>query len=89
MCADPQWPGALAMLLELEMRDQAVLHEAQARDLKKALEKRFADCGPDLHPIKTKIVYCKDDDRRGNDRKDKFAHLDGGLTSRGMGSFAD
>ena len=26
---------------------------------------RLADCGLDLHPIKTKIVYCKDDDRRG------------------------
>jgi hypothetical protein len=25
---------------------------------------RLAECGLELHPVKTKIVYCKDDDRR-------------------------
>ena len=30
------------------------------------LEKRFAQCGLTLHPDKTKVVYCKDDDRRGD-----------------------
>ena len=30
------------------------------------VEMRFADCGLTLHPEKTKIVYCKDDDRRGS-----------------------
>ncbi|MGB5830731.1 MAG: group II intron reverse transcriptase/maturase [Thiohalocapsa sp.] len=38
------------------------LDEAQA--LKAALERRFAECQLELHPEKTKIVYCKDDDRR-------------------------
>jgi len=49
--------------------------EAQARDLKASLEKRFADCGLELHPTKTKIVYCKDDDRRGNYPNEKFDFL--------------
>ncbi len=38
--------------------------EAQAKMLKAALEKRFAECGLEMHPTKTRIVYCKDDDRR-------------------------
>ena len=47
--------------------DDAVCHcrtRAEAECLKKALEQRFADCGLELHPEKTKIIYCKDDDRR-------------------------
>jgi RNA-directed DNA polymerase len=36
----------------------------QAEHLKAALERRFAECGLELHPKKTRIVYCKDDDRR-------------------------
>ena len=39
--------------------------EQQARQLKANLERRFADCGLELHPQKTRVVYCKDDDRRG------------------------
>ncbi len=38
--------------------------EAQALWLKDVLERRFALCKPILHPDKTKIVYCKDDDVR-------------------------
>ena len=47
--------------------DDALCHcvsEEQAKKLRDALEKRFAECGLQLHPEKTKIVYCKDDDRR-------------------------
>jgi len=47
--------------------DDAVCHcrtRAEAECLKQALEQRFADCGLELHPEKTKIIYCKDDDRR-------------------------
>jgi group II intron reverse transcriptase/maturase len=36
----------------------------EAEALKAALERRFAECRLELHPEKTKIVYCKDDDRR-------------------------
>src|SRR6266849_6122461 len=40
--------------------------EQQARSLRAALEQRLAECGLTLHPDKTQIVYCKDDDRRGD-----------------------
>jgi group II intron reverse transcriptase/maturase len=49
--------------------------EQQARNLKEELEKRFAECGLELHPGKTRIVYCKDDDRRGRYPHEKFDYL--------------
>jgi RNA-directed DNA polymerase len=33
------------------------------------------ECGLDLHPEKTKIVYCKDDDRRRTYPNEKFDFL--------------
>ena len=42
--------------------DDALCHcgsEEQANRLKESLERRFAECGLELHPTKTKIVYCK------------------------------
>jgi len=33
------------------------------------------DCGLELHPEKTKVVYCKDDDRRGMHPNEKFDFL--------------
>lgn len=48
--------------------DDAVVHcgsEARAREVLEALHERLAECGLDLNPEKTKIVYCKDDDRPG------------------------
>ncbi len=48
--------------------DDGLVHcrsERQARDLGKALERRFKECGLELHPEKTKIVYCKDGSRKG------------------------
>ena len=48
--------------------DDVVVHcvsEAQARYVLEAIRQRLADCGLELHPIKTKIAYCKDDDRPG------------------------
>jgi RNA-directed DNA polymerase len=58
--------------------DDALCHcvsESRAKILKDALEKRFAECGLQLHPEKTKIVYCKDDDRRGNSKNESFDFL--------------
>lgn len=46
--------------------DDAVVHcnsEAQARELKTEIEKRMEQCDLELHPEKTKIVYCQDDNR--------------------------
>ncbi len=47
--------------------DDAICHcrtEAEARALRDALVERLADCKLTLHPEKTKIVYCKDANRR-------------------------
>ena len=47
--------------------DDAVIHcdtEAQARHLRAALAERLGSVGLELHPVKTKIVYCKDTTRR-------------------------
>jgi hypothetical protein len=46
----------------------AVIHcksEARARQVLAALEKRTGEAGLRLHPAKTRIVYCKDANRRG------------------------
>lgn len=46
--------------------DDAVCHcksQSQAEGLKKKLDMRMKEVGLELHPEKTKIVYCKDDDR--------------------------
>lgn len=58
--------------------DDAVCHcrtEAQAQRLRQELEQRFAVCRLELHPQKTKIVYCKDDDRRGRYPQERFDFL--------------
>jgi RNA-directed DNA polymerase len=50
--------------------DDAVVHcvtERQAREVLAALEQRMAEAGLQLHPDKTKIVYCKDGKRRRAD----------------------
>lgn len=50
--------------------DDAVVHcatERQARDVLAALEQRMAEVGLQLHPDKTRIVYCKDGKRRRRD----------------------
>lgn len=47
--------------------DDAVCHcksRTQANELKERLSERMFEVGLELHPEKTKIVYCKDDDRR-------------------------
>lgn len=48
--------------------DDGLVHcntQEQAQALLRLLSSRFRDCGLELHPEKTKIVYCKDDNRRG------------------------
>ena len=47
--------------------DDGLVHchnEAKARAVKIALANRLQGCGLEMHPDKTKIVYCKDEDRR-------------------------
>jgi RNA-directed DNA polymerase len=50
--------------------DDAVVHcatERQAREVLAALEQRMAEVGLQLHPDKTRIVYCQDGKRRRAD----------------------
>ena len=47
--------------------DDGVVHcrtELEARALRKALEERFKACKLELHPEKTRIIYCKNSNRR-------------------------
>jgi RNA-directed DNA polymerase len=63
--------------------DDIVVHcksERQAGWMKSAIESRLAECQLELHPGKTKIVYCKDQTRRGNYPNEKFDFL--GFTFR-------
>jgi len=49
--------------------DDCIVHccsEKDAMEVKQALEERLRECGLELHAEKTKIVYCKDSNRRGN-----------------------
>ena len=48
--------------------DDAVIHcksQARARQVLAALEQRTGEAGLRLHPAKTRIVYCRDGNRRG------------------------
>ena len=58
--------------------DDGICHcrsKAEAERLRVAIEKRFAECGLELNLQKTKIVYCKEDGRRGNYPEQKFDFL--------------
>ena len=58
--------------------DDAVVHcvtERQARQVWKALTARLAELGLELHPGKTKIVYCQDSLRRGEHETVTFTFL--------------
>jgi RNA-directed DNA polymerase len=58
--------------------DDAVVHcvtERQARQVRDALAQRLASLGLGLHPDKTRIVYCKDDKRRGAYEHTSFTFL--------------
>jgi RNA-directed DNA polymerase len=58
--------------------DDAIVHcrtERQAQEVRAAIAARLQECRLELHPEKTKVVYCKDDDRRGNNPNQKFDFL--------------
>ena len=58
--------------------DDAVVHarsQQEANMLLAALRGRLAECGLELHPEKTKVVYCQDDDRRGTHEHTSFDFL--------------
>ena len=58
--------------------DDGVIHcvsEYQARKVLAALHERMAEVGLELHPEKTRIVYCKDSNRRGSAEHTSFTFL--------------
>lgn len=58
--------------------DDAVVHcdtEVEAIKLKSEIAKRMEQCGLELHPEKTKIVYCKDANRTGDYERHSFDFL--------------
>ena len=65
--------------------DDGLVHcrtKLEADELLKELEARFKACGLELHPIKTKIVYCKDANRKKEYPTTSFDFLGYTLASR-------
>lgn len=63
--------------------DDGVIHcgtEEEALKLREGLEVRFRECHLELHPEKTRIIYCKDDNRRKEHPHTSFDFL--GFTFR-------
>ncbi|WP_353282849.1 reverse transcriptase domain-containing protein [Wolbachia endosymbiont (group A) of Pogonocherus hispidulus] len=58
--------------------DDAIVHcktKRQADYMREAIERRLAQCKLKLNPEKTRIVYCKDDSRRGEFPTQSFDFL--------------
>jgi RNA-directed DNA polymerase len=58
--------------------DDAVVHcktKRQAQEVLAAIAKRMEEVGLRLHPDKTRIVYCKDEKRRGDHEHTSFTFL--------------
>ena len=67
--------------------DDTICHcwtEKQAKFLQEVLTKRFAECKLTLNAEKTKIVYCKDSNRKGDATETAFDFL--GFTFRPRGA---
>lgn len=65
--------------------DDGLVHcrtESEATALKAALQDRLAECHLELHPTKTKIVYCKDGKRKGTYPNVKIDFLGYGFRPR-------
>jgi RNA-directed DNA polymerase len=58
--------------------DDAVVNcksKEDAEGLRNSLAQRLAECKLELHPTKTRIVYCKDDNRKGSYPENSFDFL--------------
>jgi RNA-directed DNA polymerase len=58
--------------------DDAIIHcnsEKEAKGILEMLAARMQECGLELHPAKTKIVYCKDDKRKYHANVTQFDFL--------------
>src|ERR1017187_5169633 len=58
--------------------DDVVVHcrsKAQALAVWNAIASRLAECGLELRPVKTRLVYCKDSGRSGSFEHEQFTFL--------------
>ncbi|RXO35365.1 group II intron reverse transcriptase/maturase [Salmonella enterica] len=58
--------------------DDGILHchsEAEAIEMREVLRRRFSECGLEMHPEKTRIIYCKDGSRKGDYEHTAFDFL--------------
>lgn len=58
--------------------DDGILHcrtESEANQMRSHLDARLKSCGLELHPTKTRVVYCKDWRRRGTHEHIQFDFL--------------
>jgi len=58
--------------------DDIIVHcktEEEAIKLKEQIKERLLKCKLELHPEKTKIVYCKDSNRKGSGQNENFDFL--------------
>jgi RNA-directed DNA polymerase len=58
--------------------DDGVIHcasKAEAEGVLRALAQRMAQVGLELHPDKTRVVYCKDANRKGSFEHEQFSFL--------------
>lgn len=65
--------------------DDVVVHcvsERQARQVLAEITKRMTQVGLELHPEKTRIVYCQDDNRRGSYEHTEFVFVGYGFRRR-------
>lgn len=65
--------------------DDTLVHcltEKQARFILDRIEQRLKQCKLELHPDKTRIVYCKDNNRRGSHEHERFDFLGYGFRPR-------
>jgi RNA-directed DNA polymerase len=74
-----EWMGKHFPYVKFErFADDVLVHcssQKQAEDVLEAIKKRLQECGLELHPKKTKIVYCKDVDRKESHDHERFDFL--------------
>jgi len=85
------WMGKQFPELQFERYcDDLVVHcksEWRAHFVLDAIARRLAQCGLEVHPAKTRIVYCKDGRRKGSHEHERFKFL--GYTFRPRKSTAN
>ena len=72
--------------------DDGLVHtktKEEAEQILKQLNQRFNECGLQIHPDKTKIVYCKDDKRKQNYKNVSFDFLEYTFEARTVESAKD